>query len=107
MVLRTRKGCGLGVSRYPDFVYNAEGGGGSGNALQMPDGRWHVQFDASEVTIPAVGYNTTTLLGVPLPPPIRIDIVPDMLQGIVDRDSGKVCIQPQYMHLYVQEFLPS
>lgn len=90
VVLRTTKGCGLGVSRYPDFVYNAEGGGGSGKAEQLEDGRWHVEFNAAEVNIPDVGYATTTLLGIPLPPPIRIQIVPDSLEGIVDRNTGKV-----------------
>lgn len=90
MVLRTTKGCGLGVSRYPDFVYNAEGGGGSGKAEKMEDGRWQVRFDAAEVSIPDVGFRTTTLLGIPLPPPIRIQIVPDSLEGIVDRSTGKV-----------------
>lgn len=90
MVLRTTRGCGLGVSRYPDFVYNAEGGGGSGKAEKMEDGRWDVQFDAAEVSIPDVGFHTTTLLGIPLPPPIRIQIVPDSLEGTVDRSTGKV-----------------
>jgi len=71
-------------------VYNAEGGGGSGKAEQMEDGCWHVQFDATEVNIPDVGFRTTTLLGIPLPPPIRIQIVPDSLEGIVDRTTGKV-----------------
>ena len=88
--LRTTRGCGLGVSRYPDFVYNAEGGGGSGKAVKMEDGRWRVQFDPAEVNIPDVGFHTTTLLGIPLPPPIRIQIVPESLEGVVDRETGKV-----------------
>jgi hypothetical protein len=71
-------------------VYNAEGGGGSGKAEQLEDGHWHVEFNAAEVNIPDVGYSTTTLLGIPLPPPIRIQIVPDSLEGIVDRNTGKV-----------------
>lgn len=90
VLLRTTKGCGLGVSRYPDFVYNAEGGGGRGKAVKMEDGRWSVKFDAAEVNIPDVGFRTTTLLGIPLPPPIKIEIVPEFLEGIVDRDTGKV-----------------
>jgi hypothetical protein len=88
--LRTTRGCGLGVSRYPDFVYNAEGGGGSGKAVKLEDGRWRVHFDAAGVTIPDVGFHTTTLLGIPLPPPIRIQIVPDSLEGVVDLETGKV-----------------
>lgn len=78
------------MSRYPDFVYNAEGGGGRGKAVKMEDGRWSVKFDAAEVNIPDVGFRTTTLLGIPLPPPIKIEIVPEFLEGIVDRDTGKV-----------------
>lgn len=104
MVLRTTKGCGLGVSRYPDFVYNAEGGGGSGKAEQLEDGRWRVEFNAAEVNIPDVGYRTTTLLGIPLPPPIRIQIVPDSLEGIVDRNTGKV--NHPAPHAYYPSFPP-
>ncbi|CAK9238226.1 unnamed protein product [Sphagnum jensenii] len=88
--LHTHDGCGLGVSRFPDFVYNAEGGGGSGHAIQLPDGCWQVKFEASDINIPTVGYETTTLMGVPLPPPLRIDVVPETLEGIIDKASGKV-----------------
>ncbi|CAK9882890.1 unnamed protein product [Sphagnum jensenii] len=88
--LHTHNGCGLGVSRFPDFVYNAEGGGGSGHAIQLPDGCWQVKFEASDINIPTVGYETTTLMGVPLPPPLRIDVVPETLEGIIDKASGKV-----------------
>jgi len=88
--LHTHNGCGLGVSRFPDFVYNAEGGGGSGHAIQLSDGCWQVKFEASDINIPTVGYETTTLMGVPLPPPLRIDVVPETLEGIIDKASGKV-----------------
>lgn len=92
MKLRTSKGCGLGVSRYPDFVYNAEGGSGTGKAVKMEDGRWRVQFDIAAVKIPDVDFHTTTLFGIPLPPPIRIQIVPDSLEGVADLETGKVSI---------------
>ncbi|CAM6036787.1 unnamed protein product [Sphagnum compactum] len=88
--LHTHNGCGLGVSRFPDFVYNAEGGGGSGHAIQLPDGCWQVKFEASDINIPTVDYETTTLMGVPLPPPLRIDVIPQTLEGIIDKASGKV-----------------
>jgi len=71
-------------------VYNAEGGGGSGHAIQLPDGCWQVKFEASNINIPTVGYETTTLMGVPLPPPLRIDVIPETLEGIIDKASGKV-----------------
>lgn len=95
VVLRTTKGCGLGISVYPDFVYNAEGGGGSGKAVKLSDGCWRVQFDATEINIPDVSFRTTKLLSVPIPPPIRIKIVPDTLEGTVDLETGKVSFCPR------------
>lgn len=95
VVLRTTKGCGLGISVYPDFVYNAEGGGGSGKAVKLSDGCWRVQFDATEINIPDVSFRTTKLLSVPIPPPIRIKIVPDTLEGTVDLETGKIVLRFQ------------
>eukprot|EP00897_Mesotaenium_endlicherianum_P002622 jgi/Mesen1/2388/ME000157S01525 len=82
--------CGLGVSVYPDFVYNPMGGGGEGTATDVGDGRIFIKFDPRTVKIPAVEGSTTTLLGVPLPPPIRIDILPERLEGFIERATGKV-----------------
>ncbi|CAM6115321.1 unnamed protein product [Calypogeia fissa] len=88
--LRTLKGCGLGVARYPDFVYNAEGGGGTGKAKQLADGRIYVHFDAEGLYIPAVCFDTTTILGLPLPPGLKIEVVPKTLEGYVEKSTGKV-----------------
>jgi len=33
---------------------------------------------------------TTKFLGLPLPPFLKIDIVPELFQGTIDQDSGKV-----------------
>ncbi|CAM6099878.1 unnamed protein product [Calypogeia fissa] len=88
--LRTLKGCGLGVARYPDFVYNAEGGGGTGKAEQLADGRIYVHFDAEGLYIPAVCFDTTTILGLPLPPGLKIEVVPKTLEGYVEKSTGKV-----------------
>eukprot|EP00850_Spirogloea_muscicola_P023919 SM000407S15246 [mRNA] locus=s407:43228:44375:+ [translate_table: standard] len=82
--------CGLGVSVYPDFVYRPVGGGGEGTATDCDGGRIAVTFDAATLNIPSVTSGTTSLLGVPLPPPLRIDIRPQSLSGFVDRDTGKV-----------------
>jgi hypothetical protein len=38
----------------------------------LPDGCWQVKFEASDINIPIVGYETTTLMGVPLPPPLAL-----------------------------------
>jgi hypothetical protein len=31
-----------------------------------------VKFEASDINIPTVGYETTILMGVPLPPPLAL-----------------------------------
>lgn len=35
--LRTGKGCALGIAKYPNFVYNAQGGGGTGRILEVEE----------------------------------------------------------------------
>ncbi|KAG6551212.1 hypothetical protein Mapa_007448 [Marchantia paleacea] len=93
VVLRTLSGCGLGVARYPDFVYNADGGGGSGVSQELADGRTFVRFDPDQLKIPPVSMLTTTLLGLPLPPFLKIEIVPKTLEGYLERSTGKVELQ--------------
>ncbi|KAL3681710.1 hypothetical protein R1sor_024666 [Riccia sorocarpa] len=88
--LLTLNGCGLGVARYPDFVYNAGGGGGSGVAQELSDGRTLLQFDPLKLKIPPVNTSTTTLLGLPMPPGLKIEIVPKSLEGYLERRTGKV-----------------
>eukprot|EP00249_Psilotum_nudum_P007369 c20506_g1_i2 orf=101-982(+) len=88
--IKTLKGCGLGIARYPDFVYNAEGGGGSGTVEELEDGRLAVEFNAEKLYIPAIGFGNTTFLGLPLPPFIRIDVVPQILRGFIERKTGKI-----------------
>lgn len=86
----------LGISRYPDFVYNAEGGTGSGTATRISetdsDGEVCVDFDVKELYIPPLSTATTKFLGLPLPPFLRIDIVPETFQGRINQESGKVYI---------------
>jgi hypothetical protein len=51
----TEKECALGVSFYPDFAYNAEGGGGTGKVTAMDiDGKVAVSFDPLSLSIPAL-----------------------------------------------------
>ncbi|KAL2620163.1 hypothetical protein R1flu_000368 [Riccia fluitans] len=88
--LRTLSGCGLGVARYPDFVYNADGGSGSGVAQELSDGCTLLRFFPEKLKIPPVSMSTTTLLGLPLPPALKIEIIPKTLEGYLERSSGKV-----------------
>ncbi|CAN6239606.1 unnamed protein product [Urochloa humidicola] len=85
---RTREGCRLGIGRYPDFAYNAQGGRGAGGADES--GTVVVDFDVASLYIPPMSGATTTFLGLPLPPFLKIDILPESLGGTIDRATGQV-----------------
>lgn len=94
---QTLSDCKLGISRYPDFSYNAKGGRGTaaGSRVESPEesgevGDIMVCFDVGTLYIPPLTIATTRFLGLPLPPLLRIQIVPEFLNGAVNRESGKV-----------------
>ncbi|XP_047940351.1 uncharacterized protein LOC125187763 [Salvia hispanica] len=87
---KTLGSCKLGISRYPDFSYNAIGGAGSGTATKLPDDQVSVEFDVEKLYIPPLSTATTTFLGLPLPPFLKIDILPRVFRGEIDQESGKV-----------------
>lgn len=90
---KTLGSCKLGISRFPDFVYNAEGGTGTGtadNAEEDGDGEISINFDLETLYIPPLTTATTKFLGLPMPPFLRIDIDPEMFRGIINPDTGKV-----------------
>ncbi len=76
VLLRTLSDCKLAVSVYPTFSYNAAGGGGSGSVSPGNDGLLRLTFDPSSLDIPAINYQHASILGVPIPPPLNIAIVP-------------------------------
>jgi len=86
---RTREGCGLGIARYPDFAYDAQGGRGAG-AGSGEGGTLLVDFDVASLYIPPMSGATTRFLGLPLPPFLKIDILPEALGGTIDRATGQV-----------------
>uniref|UniRef100_J3LFU2 Uncharacterized protein n=1 Tax=Oryza brachyantha TaxID=4533 RepID=J3LFU2_ORYBR len=49
-----------------------------------------VEFDVSSLYIPAMSGATTRFLGLPLPPFLKIDILPEALRGNIDPASGQV-----------------
>lgn len=87
---KTLRGCKLGISRFPDFEYDAEGGFGSGSGKDDTNGKILVEFDVAKLYIPPLTSGTTKFLGLPLPPFLRIDIVPQMFKGSIDKQTGKV-----------------
>ncbi|KAK9665572.1 hypothetical protein RND81_14G120100 [Saponaria officinalis] len=89
----TMEGCKLGISRYPNFEYNALGGFGSGSGSEIDDPNGDmvsVSFDVDTLYILPLTSGTTKFLGLPLPPFLRIDILPEILQGNVHKETGKV-----------------
>ncbi|PIN26574.1 hypothetical protein CDL12_00668 [Handroanthus impetiginosus] len=91
VTFKTLGACKLGISRYPDFEYNAEGGRGSGTATKILDtGEVSVDFDIKELYISPLSSATAKFLRLPLPPFLRIDIVSEAFQGKINPESGKV-----------------
>ncbi|XP_021730156.1 uncharacterized protein LOC110697120 [Chenopodium quinoa] len=90
---KTKGGCKLGIARYPDFVYDAEGGFGSGSGKNESNGKILVEFDVDKLYVPPLTSGTTKFLGLPLPPFLRIDIVPEIFKGCIDQESGKVDLE--------------
>lgn len=92
---KTLKACKLGISQYPDFEYNAEGGRGTGSGKKVTKNSLtgeiiSVSFDLNTVYIPPLEGATAKFLGLPLPPFLKIDIVPELFQGSINKESGKV-----------------
>ncbi|KDP22333.1 hypothetical protein JCGZ_26164 [Jatropha curcas] len=96
---KTLGACKLGISRYPDFEYNAQGGTGTGSGTATKTEKDYlnneisVSFDVKTLYIPPLMTGTTKFLGLPLPPGLKIDVVPELFQGSIDPDSGKVALE--------------
>eukprot|EP00240_Pyramimonas_obovata_P013194 CAMPEP_0118932102 /NCGR_PEP_ID=MMETSP1169-20130426/9106_1 /TAXON_ID=36882 /ORGANISM="Pyramimonas obovata, Strain CCMP722" /LENGTH=262 /DNA_ID=CAMNT_0006874707 /DNA_START=62 /DNA_END=850 /DNA_ORIENTATION=- len=92
--VNTEKECALGVSFYPDFAYNAEGGGGVGKVTAMDiDGKVAINFDPLTLNVPTLETSTADLMGLPLPPLFRAEIRANSLSGFIEKRSGKVDLQ--------------
>ncbi|KAK1262732.1 hypothetical protein QJS04_geneDACA000982 [Acorus gramineus] len=96
---QTLKACKLGISWYPNFEYDASGGSGTGTGTgttcdgAMPLDNISVSFNAKTLYVPPLTSATTRFLGLPLPPFLKIEIVPEILQGTINKDSGKVDLE--------------
>ncbi len=84
------KNCNLAIGPYPTFSYDASGGGGTGSTKKGQDSRISLKFDPEKFYIPPINYTTTKLLGLPIPPGVNIDIVPEKIEG--EYDKQKNCI---------------
>ncbi|XP_059304870.1 uncharacterized protein LOC132056609 [Lycium ferocissimum] len=88
---KTFDACKLGISRYPDFVYNAKGGTGTGAGKKIESSEEiAVDFDLEKLYIPPLTSATAKFLGLPLPPFLKIAVEPELLRGYVNQETGKV-----------------
>lgn len=91
---KTFDACKLGISRYPDFVYNAQGGTGTGTGKRIESSdEILIDFDLEKLYIPPLTSATAKLLGLPLPPFLKIDVEPQLLRGYVNQENGKVNLE--------------
>ncbi|KAF4371294.1 hypothetical protein F8388_023454, partial [Cannabis sativa] len=93
---KTLGACKLGIAKYPDFGYNAEGGKGTGSASRKAeettsdnDDELLVSFDLKTLYIPPLTSSTTKFLGLPLPPFLKISIDPQHFKGTINQNSGQ------------------
>ncbi|XP_049397065.1 uncharacterized protein LOC125861022 [Solanum stenotomum] len=91
---KTYEDCKLGISRYPDFVYNAQGGTGTGTGKRIESSdEISIDFDLEKLYIPPLTSATAKFLGLPLPPFLKIDVEPELLRGYVNQETGKVNLE--------------
>ncbi|PKI38342.1 hypothetical protein CRG98_041253 [Punica granatum] len=94
---KTLGACKLGIARYPDFIYNAVGGTGTGLGKKITGSgsvdEILVSFDLDTLYIPPLSSETTRLLGLPLPPYLKIEIVPESFGGRINQETGKVDLE--------------
>ena len=91
MALTTESGCALAIGPFPRFRYDARGGGGLGLTTEPRAEGWQeLVFDPAGLRIPALSSRTTRMLGLPLPPGLRIVIAPERLEGRWHPPSGTV-----------------
>lgn len=91
--LSTAARCVLAIGGYPRFLYDARGGGGTGELGRADSsGRRWLRFAPEQLCIPALDWRSTRVLGVPLPPGLSIRIAPEQLEGLLDSDSGALIL---------------
>ncbi|KAL9272237.1 hypothetical protein AKJ16_DCAP25525 [Drosera capensis] len=92
VAIKTLDECKIGFSGY-NLEYNANGGKGAGHGTRLSDRDLSdsvvVSFDPKTVYIPPVTSATTKMYGWPMPHFLKIEIVPEVLQGSINEESGK------------------
>ncbi len=94
MELKSLEGCRLKIGSYPPFTYNAYGGGGYAKLLPSKESHLiRISFASETFSIPPLTSRTTKFLSLPLPPGLKIEMSMDLLEGIIDKNSGEVSLK--------------
>ena len=93
MQLHSSKGCRLAIGKYPQFHYDASGGGGEALIIETKDKHIkYMRFSPKTFQIPPLSWRTTKFLNLPLPPGIIINITMEKLEGNLNKDSGQILL---------------
>ncbi len=94
MHLESLENCKLSIGSYPEFTYNAKGGGGKFRTIQTKQRTIKkIEFDSKTFKIPSLNTKTTKILGFSLPPGIEIKVVPILLQGNLNSLNGELSLE--------------
>ena len=89
MYLKSLKGCKLAIGSYPQFQYDATNGGGKASIIcSEKDNIKYLIFDSSKFVIPPLTWRTTKILGISIPPVIKIEMQMKKLEGTLNELSG-------------------
>lgn len=91
--LVTLKDCRLAIGRYPAFSYDARQGGGRAHISPAAPGKQQLAFDVATLQIPDLQGQRAKLLGLALPPGLRIRIQPRRLEGLFDPATGAMVLR--------------
>tara|TARA_Y100001968_G_C19435738_1_gene759528 strand:+ start:1647 stop:2180 length:534 start_codon:yes stop_codon:yes gene_type:complete len=93
MYLKSLEGSRLRIGSYPQFIYNASGGGGEGTIIQkINNNSYYVNFTTNEFSIPSLSWRSTKILNIPLPPGIEIKMSLEKLDGTIDQDTKQISL---------------
>ena len=91
MRLISLDGCKLKIGSYPEFSYNASGGGGEASVVfDEKKNITLIKFNPDTFQIPDLDNKSTRFLGLPLPLGIKVQMVMKKLEGSINNANGHI-----------------
>ena len=91
MRLISLDGCKLKIGSYPEFSYNASGGGGEASIVfDEKRNITLIKFNPDTFQIPDLDNKSTRFLGLPLPLGIKVQMVMKKLEGSLNNENGHI-----------------